>query len=759
MADNESETHPRKKMKLDRIGDDLDGCDIVDSSQNDGKAIANTVNKDNGESPDNVYGDSNAVQSNEIDSHTVEDEGGQENGSDNGKNENDVTGDADDDDKDSDISGLSDMSELSGEESWKAKAPGIGWIYKAMMDGVDPRFFLRQIIPDDTEIPDVDNFTLWRLVLSLTSEPPPRTKLADVNTLDDVISLLNKSQKIMVLTGAGVSVSCGIPDFRSRNGIYARLAVDFPDLPDPQAMFDINYFKNDQRPFFKFAKEIFPGQFEPSKSHKFIQLIEEHGKLLRNYTQNIDTLEQVAGIKNVIQCHGSFATATCMTCHHKVCMDDIKSHVMEQNIPWCDKCDPRTPLSIMKPDIVFFGESLPEEFHNQMSLDKDECDLLIVIGSSLKVRPVALIPNSLPAHVPQILINKEHLRHLNFDVELLGDCDTIMNEICRRLGNEWTKICDDTVLTQIAFDDLPTPPQSPVQNDHSKPDTVISTSKLKDDCNSIDDAKNVEKRQECVSEEMEIDKESKDSAVCSTNVDSSEKCENSKSVESMDNESPVESSSKNDIVPVESSNTDDTGLVESSSKDDKMPEGNSSKDDTGRVESSNKDGEASTSISDKNIEQSDKDATNTETKTVGKDVEQPGCSYKDNKASASTDSNVITSSYWAPKRQNIADRLGENQFCFIPPCTYIFPEAEFFKTFDSDNDDDGDSDDKDSSLDSYIESDQNNSSEVTASDKVNDKDVESNKDKETCSAITQPLTPQESSCEYGQEDTRKPENL
>lgn len=66
-----------------------------------------------------------------------------------------------------------------------------------------------------------------------------------------------------------------------------------------------------------------------------------------------------------------------------------------QNIPWCEKCDPRTPLSIMKPDIVFFGESLPEEFHNQMSLDKDECDLLIVIGSSLKVRPVALIPSEL----------------------------------------------------------------------------------------------------------------------------------------------------------------------------------------------------------------------------------------------------------------------------------------------------------------------------------------------------------------------------
>ena len=80
----------------------------------------------------------------------------------------------------------------------------------------------------------------------------------------------------------------------------------------------------------------------------------------------------------------------------------------------------------MKPDIVFFHESLPDDFHNAMAEDKDECDLLIVIGSSLKVKPVALIPTSIPANVPQILINREHLSHMTFDVELLGDCDIII---------------------------------------------------------------------------------------------------------------------------------------------------------------------------------------------------------------------------------------------------------------------------------------------------------------------------------------------
>ncbi|MPC10353.1 NAD-dependent protein deacetylase sirtuin-1 [Portunus trituberculatus] len=103
----------------------------------------------------------------------------------------------------------------------------------------------------------------------------------------------------------------------------------------------------------------------------------------------------------------------------------------------------------MKPDIVFFGEGLPDEFHDKMAEDKDECDLLIVVGSSLKVRPVALIPSSLPPHVPQILINREPLRHLTFDVELLGDCDVIINELCHRLDNGWEELCSQEPMTEL----------------------------------------------------------------------------------------------------------------------------------------------------------------------------------------------------------------------------------------------------------------------------------------------------------------------
>ncbi|XP_051281156.1 NAD-dependent protein deacetylase sirtuin-1 isoform X1 [Dicentrarchus labrax] len=322
----------------------------------------------------------------------------------------------------------------------------------------DPRTILRDLLPETVLPPDLDDMTLWQIIINI-SEPPKRKKRKDINTLEDVVRLLHESKRILVLTGAGVSVSCGIPDFRSRDGIYARLAVDFPDLPDPQAMFDIEYFRRDPRPFFKFAKEIYPGQFQPSPCHKFISMLDKQGKLLRNYTQNIDTLEQVAGVQRIIQCHGSFATASCLNCKHKVDCEAIREDIFNQVVPRCPRC-PDIPLAIMKPDIVFFGENLPEMFHRAMKQDKDEVDLLIVIGSSLKVRPVALIPNSIPHEVPQVLINREQLPHLNFDVELLGDCDVIVNELCHRLGGDFEQLCYNTVrLTEITEK----PPRLPEQ--------------------------------------------------------------------------------------------------------------------------------------------------------------------------------------------------------------------------------------------------------------------------------------------------------
>lgn len=592
----------------------------------------------------------------------------------------------------SDVSALSDMSGLSGEDSWKATPSGpMGWIYKCMEDGVDPRSILRQIVPDETDIPDLDNFTLWKLVVNLVSEPPPRNKLPDINTLDDVLNLLQTSEKIMILTGAGVSVSCGIPDFRSRNGIYARLAVDFPDLPDPQAMFDIRYFRRDQRPFFKFAKEIYPGQFEPSRCHKFIQLIEHHGKLLRNYTQNIDTLEQVAGINNVIQCHGSFAKATCMVCHHKCSSDDIKEEIMNQVIPMCPKCEPQTPMSVMKPDIVFFGESLPEEFHHQMSVDKDECDLLIVIGSSLKVRPVALIPNSLPAHVPQILINKEHLRNMNFDVELLGDCEVVIGELCRRLGGDWAKLANFKAMTEMLMDELLTPPSSPKAQEKIE---TVEVSKA--------DSKGIQETE--MSENAQIS--STETVTCnagnvktadSSNVEFEDKCQCP--AEAADNKSGSDSHVELVQQSGDSGKSADGSVVDKDLSVDtsKLPETGKGQGDCAKTDLVCTDEGAGDTHKKETVEVTPGPSSSSDVEVRLKvDSSKPG---------SSGDSREFRQ-MWRPQRQNIASRLGANKYCFVPPCKYIFPEAEFYTYMESSSnytDSDDDDDDNDTSMNSSKE--------------------------------------------------------
>ncbi|KAJ2632599.1 NAD-dependent histone deacetylase sir2 [Coemansia sp. RSA 1290] len=306
-----------------------------------------------------------------------------------------------------------------------------------------------------------------------------RPKLEHINTIDDVVDLIKNSKRILVLTGAGVSVSCGIPDFRSPQGIYTRLNEEF-GLDDPQQMFDIDYFRETPEMFYSFAKELYPYNFKPAPSHAFVKLLEEKGKLLRNYTQNIDTLEHVQGIQNVLNCHGSFATATCIKCGFKCDGKELEAAIMNKQIAYCPQCkdQPKEVTSpptlqgmgsetamllggnindashndddddddndddygaikgIMKPDITFFGEKLPDQFDEALLLDREQVDLLLVMGSSLKVAPVSDIMSHLPHTVPQIVINKTPILHFKFDVQLLGDADDIVAYLAKRCGWE-----------------------------------------------------------------------------------------------------------------------------------------------------------------------------------------------------------------------------------------------------------------------------------------------------------------------------------
>ncbi|KAJ1960055.1 NAD-dependent histone deacetylase sir2 [Dipsacomyces acuminosporus] len=316
-----------------------------------------------------------------------------------------------------------------------------------------------------------------------------RPKLPTVNSIEDVVDLIKRSNRIMVLTGAGVSVSCGIPDFRSPTGIYTRLNEEY-QLDDPQQMFDIEYFREMPELFYSFAKELYPYNFTPAPSHAFVKLLEDNGKLLRNYTQNIDTLEHVQGIKRVLNCHGSFATATCIKCGYKCDGKELEPDIMAKRIAYCPMCkdgpcekhketsssassslgiaallsgstlanntdagfgdddhddddddddddhDYGVIRGIMKPDITFFGEKLPDEFDQALLVDREKVDLLLVMGSSLKVAPVSDIMGHLPHSVPQIVINKTPILHFNFDVQLLGDADDIVAYLASACGWE-----------------------------------------------------------------------------------------------------------------------------------------------------------------------------------------------------------------------------------------------------------------------------------------------------------------------------------
>ncbi len=255
-------------------------------------------------------------------------------------------------------------------------------------------------------------------------------------TLDTFLSSLESSSKIIVIAGAGLSVSCGIPDFRSAGGIYDLVRTLDLGLTSPEDLLHFESFKDDPRPFFKFFSSLLcPGTHEPSRGHYFLRALEERGKLLRVYTQNIDGLEARAGVKAVVNCHGSFLSATCLNCRKKYSWCDIEGDVAAQQVPLCKL---HGCIGIIKPDITFFGEKTPGLLNRMLQKDRMKADLLIVMGTSLQVAPVSRILSYLPQNIPQVLINRDHvlpLAHLSdgFDLNLLGNCDDIVDYICHSL--------------------------------------------------------------------------------------------------------------------------------------------------------------------------------------------------------------------------------------------------------------------------------------------------------------------------------------
>lgn len=271
-------------------------------------------------------------------------------------------------------------------------------------------------------------------------------------------------------------------------------------MSKPEEFFSIDFFKLQSEAFWTNVKPLLPrfarckngeyidllskdstGEPEPdlkpqySTTHAFLAFLQSRKKLLTNYTQNVDGLEFAAGVKSnkLVQCHGTWDTATCMSCGKVTPAKKYLPIVYEAGFPRC-KCGgvdvqtispakrkPKkrkravyegdsdhssddgatTPRGLFKPDITFFGEPISEVYAPRLEADKEAIDLLIIIGTSLKVRPIKTMVVDFPPTIPQIWINKDRFSGTNsdmpgvqVDIELLGECDVVIEELCRRAG-------------------------------------------------------------------------------------------------------------------------------------------------------------------------------------------------------------------------------------------------------------------------------------------------------------------------------------
>ncbi|XP_048737942.2 NAD-dependent protein deacetylase sirtuin-2-like [Ostrea edulis] len=246
------------------------------------------------------------------------------------------------------------------------------------------------------------------LMKHLETKEPPKQELSSVD-LAGIVQFIKdkKATNIITMAGAGISTSAGIPDFRSpETGLYHNL--EKYNLPNPQAIFTLDYYQENPEPFCMLARELWPGTFKPTPCHYFIKMLDERGLLKRHYTQNIDTLESMAGLDpdKLVEAHGSFSKCHCLKCREYYSQDWMKGKILDKEleIPKCERedCD-----GIVKPDIVFFGERLPVRFAHCVSQDFSSCDLLIIMGTSLTVQPFASLTSRVPEETPRLYINLE----------------------------------------------------------------------------------------------------------------------------------------------------------------------------------------------------------------------------------------------------------------------------------------------------------------------------------------------------------------
>jgi len=241
--------------------------------------------------------------------------------------------------------------------------------------------------------------------------------------------LIRKARSVVALTGAGISTAAGVPDFRGPKGLYVTRRYD------PEKVFEIDWFYRQPRYFYEFSRDFVATvkDIQPTFTHRFLAKLESSGLLTGVITQNIDILHQLAGSRIVLELHGSYRSATC---------NDCGKLYQELTYAWWAQAmrnGPAPPVAVcsacggvIKPDIVFFGE--PVNDYKQAEELVSECDLLLVLGSSLQVTPASFLPYRTSATT--VVVNRGPVMLAptarRFFVD--DDLDAYFREVAKSLG-------------------------------------------------------------------------------------------------------------------------------------------------------------------------------------------------------------------------------------------------------------------------------------------------------------------------------------
>jgi NAD-dependent deacetylase len=195
--------------------------------------------------------------------------------------------------------------------------------------------------------------------------------------------LLRGAERAVVLTGAGISVPSGIPDFRTPGeGLW--------DHVDPMEVAHIDAWRRDPDRFWGFYAKRFASLVDrrPNPAHEIVAELERRGLVRGVITQNVDRLHRLAGTQRLVEVHGSIDWSVCLECRGRVPLDRVVEMVADSGgAPECEAC-----MAPLKPDVVLFGELLPERAIAEAQQLSAEADLMLCIGSSLEVYPVAGLP-------------------------------------------------------------------------------------------------------------------------------------------------------------------------------------------------------------------------------------------------------------------------------------------------------------------------------------------------------------------------------